>query len=97
MKEIVDELRAVLTSSGREFGATKWYIFGSASRSRKYAADIDLLVICANDEVADHLRSIFSRYNFHRPMDLSILTEQEEEEISFVERQHCIRIFLPEE
>ena len=87
----------MLMSADEKFFESKWYIFGSATQGVTRAADIDILVICRNDEEADRLRKTCNSFYFRKPLDFSILTEQEESEVQFVERQNCIRIFLQEQ
>ena len=72
---------------------TEWYIFGSALRDPHSAADIDLLILCPTHKVADQIRQLVERQRFARPVDLSLLTFEEETEVGFIRYQGCRRIF----
>lgn len=74
-------------------GNTRWYLFGSALRNPVQAADIDLLVVCQDHADADAIRRTTDEFAFCKHIDLSILTEDEEAEISFVANQCCVRVF----
>ena len=91
--ELFQQIRAAAMLADEQVHTTKCYIFGSATRDIAHAADIDLLVICQNSADADRLRRIYNQFPFCRPLDLSILTEEEEAEVCFVASQHCIEIF----
>ena len=73
-------------------GEARWYLFGSAKSSRSDIADIDLLVICDTSQMADAVRRLVDLDSLSRPIHLSILTQAEQDEVSFVERQNCTRI-----
>lgn len=70
----------------------RWYGFGSFFSDGKCFSDVDLLVVCASPEegllIHELCRELWSEW----PVDLLILTEAEEAETSFVEKQGCIRL-----
>jgi hypothetical protein len=57
------------------------------------AADVDVLVVCKSDADADAIRRLVDAIEFYRPLRLSSLTEDEEREIGFAERQGCIHVY----
>lgn len=77
----------------RTIAGTEWYVFGSALREPHCAADIDLLILCPTHKAADQIRLFVERKCFARPVDLSLLTFEEEAEVDFIGRQGCWRIF----
>jgi len=73
-------------------GDARWYLFGSAQRSISDALDIDVLVVCRADGVADAIRHAVDIDQFAKPLHLSILTCAEEAEVHFVKKQGCIQV-----
>ena len=59
---------------------------------RQPAADVDVLVVCKSDD-DDAIRRLVDAIEFYRPLHLSILTEDEERETGFAERQGCIHVY----
>ena len=55
------------------------------------AADIDVLVVCSNDCHADRVRERVVNTRLAKPLDVYILTAEEEAEVSFVLRQGCLK------
>lgn len=74
-------------------GRADWYLFGSASTEASNASDIDLVIVCQSHAMADAIRRTIDVDQLKHPIHLSILTEEEEREIHFVERQRCVRVF----
>ena len=91
--ELVRHVRALAVKANVKIGNTRWYLFGSALRDPACAADVDLLVICQTHSAADALRQTAEGFAFFKPIDLSILTEDEEAEACFVKNQRCVQIF----
>jgi hypothetical protein len=83
-------VRTVAEKTDLIIGNTRWYLFGSALRDPVQAADVDLLMVCQDHSDAavkgEMPASLLSA-------SLSILTEDEEAETSFVVNQRCIRVF----
>ena len=90
--ELIRQVRAMAETINAKTGNTRWYLFGSALRDPARAADIDLLVVCQTDSAADAVRRIAEEFAFPS-LDLSILTDEEEAECSFVTNQRCIQVF----
>ena len=74
-------------------GNTRWYLFGSALCDPVRAADVDLVVICHDHSDADVIRQTTKEFALCKPIDLSILTEEEEFEASFINNQRCVLVF----
>ena len=92
-RSLVQPLASCAAEIDRTIAGTEWYIFGSALREPYSAADIDLLILCPAHNVADQIRQLIEGRCFARPVDLSLLTFEEETEVDFIRRQGCWRIF----
>jgi predicted nucleotidyltransferase len=90
--ELVSSIRSLAIRINADIGSTNWYLFGSAKEGLWIASDIDLVVVCHTDSMADAVRRAVDIDQFARPIHLSILTHAEEAEIGFVEKQGCIRV-----
>ena len=90
--DLVTAIRQLAETTNANVGDARWYWFGSAREDWSKAADIDLLVVCENHLLADKVRHFVDPDQLCRPVHLSILTREEEEEIGFVKRQKCTRI-----
>jgi hypothetical protein len=92
-----DEVLTFLTTEATrvEWAASgcAWYIFGSVRRSSELPADIDLLILCADEGkieiVRNELRDACSRL----PLHLFLVTRGEEEELGFINGQDCLLIY----
>jgi len=92
LNELMSLLRDVAVRTNADLGEANWYLFGSAKESLSNASDIDLLVVCRTHSVADIIRHAVDVDQFNRPIHLSILTDAEEAELHFVEKQGCIQL-----
>ncbi|MEY9121752.1 hypothetical protein ABH994_003033 [Bradyrhizobium yuanmingense] len=90
--ELTSAVRDLAIRTNTAAGDARWYLFGSAQRSISDALDIDVLVVCRADGVADAIRRAVDVDQFTRPLHLSILTCAEEAEVRFVEKQGCIQV-----
>jgi predicted nucleotidyltransferase len=70
-----------------------WYIFGSAARTPKIAADIDILVLCKTAQTIDIIRHELRDLCMKLPLHLFLLTSEEEAELNFIETERCIKIY----
>ncbi len=68
-------------------GETTWYLFGSAVRSPDAASDVDLIVICEDDQTAIDVREKLSALVSTFPIHLFIATKEEEAELRFLAGQ----------
>jgi predicted nucleotidyltransferase len=91
-----DELILAVADLAKEINANvgnaNWYLFGSAQEDLTDASDIDLLVVCQTNGMADAIRRLVDEDKFVRPIHLSIFTQAEEQEVRFVEKQGCIQV-----
>ncbi len=85
-------LRDLASALGPLADDTEWYLFGSIGRDEAGAADIDLLVLCPSDERADRLRAAIDEDVLGIPLDLSLMTFDEEREVRAVALQRAIKI-----
>lgn len=93
VEELIHHVHALAEKAEETIGDTRWYLFGSALRDPVRASDVDLLVVCQDHSAADAIRRITDELAFCKPIDLSILTEGEEAETSFIANQHCVQVF----
>jgi len=93
VEELIRQVRALAEKADVSIGNMRWYLFGSALCDPARAADVDLLVVCQNHSDTDAIRRATDEFAFRKPIDLSILTEDEEAEASFVANQRCVRVF----
>ena len=90
--ELFSAIRDLAVRTNANVGEANWYLFGSTQERLSDAADIDLLVICQTNDMADAVRRAVDVDELARPIHLSILTQAEEVEIRFVKRQGCIQV-----
>ena len=65
--------------------------FGSARHSHSVWSDIDILIICEVDEDGQLARELLSDLSMLYPIDLVIMTSQEETEFDFIRSEKCNR------
>jgi hypothetical protein len=70
-----------------------WYLFGSTLESFQNAANIDLLILCADDDVASLVRHELQDTCLSFPLHLFLLTRQEEAELNFIAQEHCMKVY----
>jgi predicted nucleotidyltransferase len=90
---LIRQVRTLAEKADLITGNTRWCLFGSALRDPVRAADVDLLVVCQSHSDADVIRRNAGKIASCKPVDLSILTKEEEAETSFVVNQRCIQVF----
>lgn len=80
----VDFVRSERARISKIIPLTKWYLFGSVTRTKRPVSDIDLLVVCEQAEdcaiVRNELRDCCLKY----PVHLMLMTRAEELELDFV-------------
>jgi predicted nucleotidyltransferase len=90
--ELVSAIRDLAMRTNANVGEANWYLFGSAQNGLPNASDIDLLVVCQTHGMADAIRQTVDVDQLRRPIHLSILTQAEQTEVSFVEKQGCVQV-----
>jgi len=90
--DIESAVKDLATRTTESVGKASWYLFGSLQRGCANASDIDLVVVCQTHCMADAIRRAVDVDQLTLPIHLTILTESEEAEISFIEKQGCISI-----
>jgi predicted nucleotidyltransferase len=65
------------------------YLFGSALLQDAAWADIDILVVCEADEDTNRVRAALADHCAEFPIDLLIMTADEEAEFHFVRTENC--------
>lgn len=89
----VDALGALARKLGSVAAGTKWYLFGSMDREEEVSSDVDLLILCGTAAQADALRAAIDPDQLGRPIDLSLMTFDEEREIGAVALQAAQKIY----
>lgn len=92
-QSIVDSLRQLATSLEPQISGTEWHLFGSVDRDQPDAADIDLMILCNNDDQADTLRRVIDPDAFLLPIHLALMTFDEAIEVDAISMQHSRVIF----
>lgn len=89
----VDALVVLAGQLGAVAAGTEWYLFGSMDREEEFCSDVDLLILCGTAAQADALRAAIDPDQLGRPIDLSLMTFEEEREISAVTFQAARKIY----
>lgn len=88
----VDFVRSERARVSKITPRTKWYLFGSVTRAKRPVSDIDLLIVCDQDEdcaiVRNELRDSCLRY----PIHLMLMTRAEEVELDFVKGEAAVEL-----
>lgn len=92
-KRVIANLRELATSLGSGTDGTVWHLFGSVERDEPTAEDIDLMILCKNDEQADELRRNIDPDALMLPLHLALMTYEEASEIDAVGLQNSHSIF----
>ena len=90
--ELMCAVKDLATRTNANVGEAHWYLFGSAQQGLANASDIDLVVVCQTHAVADAIRQTVDVDQLSIPIHLSILTQTEQAELSFVEKQGCVQV-----
>lgn len=90
---VIDLLRELAISLGPKAERTEWHLFGSVDRDEPDAADIDLLILCDDNDQADTLRSAIDPDAFFLPIHLALMTYDEAAEVDAVRVQRSRVIF----
>ena len=69
--------------------APKTYLFGSALSRTSVWSDIDILIVCELESDGQVIRSALKEIISHYPIDLIIMTHEEEREFKFIESEGC--------
>lgn len=85
--EIVEIIDGLVTA-----GELRAYLFGSALRPSSMWSDVDILIVCEVDEDGQLARDTLSELCTLYPIDLIIMTPQEEVEFDFIRSENCQRI-----
>lgn len=89
----VEVLAALARQLGSVATGTEWYLFGSMDREEEYSSDVDLLILCGTAAQADTLRAAIDPDQLGRPIDLSLMTFDEERESGAIARQAARKIY----
>jgi predicted nucleotidyltransferase len=90
--DLVTAVRDLAMKTNGNIGEANWYLFGSVQHGSSSPSDIDLLVVCRTNEMADAVRRSVDLDQLARPIHLSIFTQAEEAEVRFVDRQGCVKL-----
>ncbi len=92
-QRVVASLRDLAVSLGSKAEGAQWHLFGSVERDEPSAADIDLMILCNDDDQADTLRRSIDQDALLLPIHLALLTFDEAAEIEAVRVQYSRVIF----
>jgi predicted nucleotidyltransferase len=70
---------------------SRWFLFGSVTRTKRPVADIDLLVVCEPPDcptIRTELAATCARF----PVHLLLMTPSEEAEVKFIVGQNAVEI-----
>lgn len=76
----------------RKYSNCKFYLFGSFLNIEKAYGDIDILILYETPESIKSIRNDFQNINSHEIFHLMFLSNEEENEIKFVEKVNAIEI-----
>jgi len=74
--------------------SSKWYLFGSVTKNARLASDIDLLVVCKNASELLQVRRELETVCLKFPIDLLLMTDEDEKESSFIQAQNCQHLLI---
>jgi len=92
-QRVIASLRKLAVSLGPEAEGTQWHLFGSVDRDEPNAVDIDLMILCKDDDQADALRRAIDPDAFILPLHLALMTFDEAAEVDAVCTQRSRTIF----
>jgi predicted nucleotidyltransferase len=84
IKEIVQAIQGFQT-----VGKLQAYLFGSALNTSIAWSDIDILIVCDLENDGFRARQILSELCMAYPIDLVIMTVEEESEFDFIRSEAC--------
>jgi predicted nucleotidyltransferase len=87
--EIIDKIGRLATC-----GELRAYLFGSAVHRDSVWSDIDILIVCEVDADGQLARESLWDVCMAYPVDLVIMTSQEEAEFDFIRSENCQRIAI---
>lgn len=94
IRQTVEELLcAVAEQLGSIQSGSEWYLFGSVEKNVPQSFDIDVLILCQNDEQADNLRQAIDPDQLPLPLDLSLMTFSEASQVDAVQSQNARLIY----
>ena len=71
--------------SSRVDPASRWFVFGSIVAGDGVPSDIDFLLVSSGMELCQRMRNDLSSFLDANPVDLTIMTWEEEAELKFVD------------
>lgn len=92
-ERVIAILRELAVALGPMAAGTEWHLFGSIDRDELDAADIDLMILCTDDDQADTLRRAIDPDVHFPPIHLALLTFDEAVEINAAHAQRSSVIF----
>lgn len=92
-QHVITSLFELAVALGTKAEGTQWHLFGSVDRDEPDAADIDLMILCKDDDQADTLRQAIDPDAFLLPLHLALMTFDEAIEVDAVCVQRSRAIF----
>jgi translation initiation factor IF-2 len=69
------------------------YLFGSILKDEKQCTDIDILVVSTSETVPRQLREEMEHLNELHPVDILIMTKNEEKQFMFIKEQGAVPVW----
>ena len=85
----------ILVNRGDDIGDVQIFLFGSVQRRESGYSDVDLLVTYRSAAELKEVRSILRELGREFPLDVIYMYPEEEQEVDFIRKQKCKRIFPP--
>lgn len=86
-ERVVASLLECAIGLGKLSDGTQWQLFGSVDRNEAGASDIDLMILCRDDQQADSLRQSIDCDAFFLPLHLAFMTYEEAAEVAAAKQQ----------
>jgi len=74
---------------------SRWYLFGSATTTKRPVGDIDLLVVCETTAECKTVRAGLASICAQFPIHLLLMTSSEERELEFIQGERAVEITPP--
>lgn len=71
----------------------RWFAFGSSLTDAPLPSDVDIAVVCQTHEETACVRQALEPLSYEFPLDLVLLTENEDRELRFIESLPCRKLF----
>lgn len=81
--EEMQRIRALVPTS-------RWFLFGSITKTKRPVRDIDLLVVCKTNDDCAAVRAELAPFSAQFPIHLLLMTPSEEAEVKFIHSESAV-------